>query len=344
MKIKQRHLDVRIYELIQQYKKEEKQSNQQYSQQPTIRPPTLVQQQQSQARELVYVNERLLDSPGTALTKRITQDLQPSWNKKIPYRTDQSLFTPVDPPELTINMSQQQLNAYRDLQAQRSYTLRYIGLRSNGEHHKGFGEGLLNVSVFIQRHGRHEYLTISEWKTFWREVDTDLYLDTLRMEQDEDNNHQHYHDHDHDHDNDRKHRYERDRDDRNDKLDLGRGRKRRRVISSEGSGNGQNNEDWAEGLQREIERQKLRQFRIRGDRRQQALPPMQTAIGAPVYMPGLRTSQDEVFRVANRISPNLDEESSVSWTSPESIKGEMHQFRTFKQPDNYSQHKTIKNN
>ncbi|KAA6354272.1 MAG: hypothetical protein EZS28_050201, partial [Streblomastix strix] len=245
------------------------QLNQQYNQLPTIRPPTLVQQQ-NQVQEPRYVNGRLIDSPGTALSRRIAQDQQPFWNRERLQRTDQSQFTPVDPPELTINMTQQQFNAHRDFWAQRSYALRYVGLRANGEHHRGFGEGLLNVSVFIQRHARHEYLTISEWKAFWREVDTDLYPDTVRMELDEDDNHHHHHDHDHDHDHDCNLRHERDRDDRDDQLDLGRGRKRRRVISSEGSGNGQNNDDWANGLQREIQRQQLRSFRVRRNRREQA--------------------------------------------------------------------------
>ncbi|KAA6379698.1 MAG: hypothetical protein EZS28_024773, partial [Streblomastix strix] len=112
-----------------------------------------------------------------------------------------------------------------------SYTLRYIGLRANGEHHRGFVEGLLNVNTFIQRHARHEHLTISEWKSFWRELVTDLYLDTVRMEQAEVDNNLHHHDHDHDHDHN--HRHDRERNGRDDLLDLGRGRKRRRVISSE---------------------------------------------------------------------------------------------------------------
>ncbi|KAA6381103.1 MAG: hypothetical protein EZS28_023371 [Streblomastix strix] len=239
------------------------QLNQQYNQLPTIRPQTLVQQQ-NQVQEPRYVNGRLIDSPGTALARRISQDKQPLWNRENSQRIDQSQFTPIDPPELTINMTQQQLNAYRDFWAQRSYALRYIGLRSNGQHHKGFGERLLNVSAFIQRHARHEYLSISEWKSFWREVDTDQYLNTVRMELDEDDNHHHHHDHDHDHD--RNHRHERDRNDRNDLLDLGRGKKRRRVISSESSGKGYNNDDWAEGLHCGIERQQLRQFRVRRDR------------------------------------------------------------------------------
>ncbi|KAA6367239.1 MAG: hypothetical protein EZS28_037232, partial [Streblomastix strix] len=190
-----------------------------------IRPPTLMQQQQNQAREPVYINCRLLDSPGTALTRRIAQDSQPSWNNEIPQRTDQSLFTPVDPPELTINMSQQQFNAHRDFWAQRSYTLKYIGLRANGTHHKGFGEGLLNVSIFIQRHARHEHLSMNDCKAFWRELDTDLYIDTVRMELDEDDNHHHHHDHDHDHD--QNHRHDRERNGKNYQLDLGRGRKKK---------------------------------------------------------------------------------------------------------------------
>ncbi|KAA6387430.1 MAG: hypothetical protein EZS28_017046 [Streblomastix strix] len=76
------------------------QTNQQYSQQPSIRPPTLIQSQQNQAREPVYINGRLLISPGTALTRRIAQDLQPLRNKKNSQRVYQSQFTPKDPPEL----------------------------------------------------------------------------------------------------------------------------------------------------------------------------------------------------------------------------------------------------
>ncbi|KAA6354894.1 MAG: hypothetical protein EZS28_049579 [Streblomastix strix] len=218
-----------------------------------------------------------------------------------------------------------------NLWALRSYALSYIGIRSNGEHHRGFGEGLLNVSAFIQRHVRHEYLTICECKSFCRELDTDLYLDTVRLGLYEDDNHQYHHNHYHDHN----HRQERDRNYRNDQLDLGRGRKRRRVISSEGSGNGQNNDDRAEGLHRETERQQLRQFRIRRDRREQALPPVQTATGALVYMSGLRTAQEEVFRIANNIFLNLDEESTVSWKRAESINQErdtpIANFRTAQQ-------------
>ncbi|KAA6394289.1 MAG: hypothetical protein EZS28_010185 [Streblomastix strix] len=66
-----------------------------------------------QVQEPRYVNGRLIDSPVTALTRRIAQDQQPLWNRESLQRTDQSLFTPVDPPELTINMNQQQSNAHR---------------------------------------------------------------------------------------------------------------------------------------------------------------------------------------------------------------------------------------
>ncbi|KAA6401472.1 MAG: hypothetical protein EZS28_003006 [Streblomastix strix] len=76
---------------------------------------------------------------------------------------------------------------------------------AGGEQHRGFVEGILNVCVLFEKHTRHEYLTISEWKAFWREVDTDPYLDTVRMEMDEDDNHHNRLDHDHDHDHN--HRY-----------------------------------------------------------------------------------------------------------------------------------------
>ncbi|KAA6383714.1 MAG: hypothetical protein EZS28_020761 [Streblomastix strix] len=217
-------------------------------------------------------------------------------------------------------MTQQQFNAHRDFWSQRSCTLRYIGLRANGEHHRGFGEGLLNVSIFIYRHANHEYLTVNDWKAFWSELDTDLYLGTVRMELDEDDNHNHHYDHDQDHDHNL--RNDRERNGGDNQLDLGRGRKKGSVISSEGSGNGQNNEDWAEGLHREIERQQLRQFRVQRNRRERTLPLIQTVIGALVYWVAIRTAYEEAFHRILNISLNLDKESSVSWTCPESINQE----------------------
>ncbi|KAA6389887.1 MAG: hypothetical protein EZS28_014589 [Streblomastix strix] len=173
-------------------------------------------------------------------------------------------FNSSRPPELTIKMTQQKYNAHRDLWAQRCYTLRCFGLRSNGEHHRCFEEGPLNFSAFIQRQTRHEYLTANDWKAFWRKVDTDLNLDTVRKVLDEVENHHHHHNHDHDHDNNRRH--DKERKDRNDQLDLRRGRKRSGEISSEGSENGQNNDDWAEGLYCEVDRQQLRAFRVQCNR------------------------------------------------------------------------------
>ncbi|KAA6387834.1 MAG: hypothetical protein EZS28_016640 [Streblomastix strix] len=291
------------------------QLNQQYNQLPTIRPSTLVQQQ-NQVQKPIYIHGKLIDSPGSALTRRTSQDQQPLWNRESLQRTDQSQFTPIDPPELIINMTQQQFNAHRDFRALRSYTLRCIGLMPNGEHHRGFGQGLLNVSALIERHVRHEYPMVDDWKAFWGEVDTDLYLDTVRMDLDEDDNHHHHHDHGHNN------RQNKDQNDRNDQLDFGRGTKRRSAISSESSRNRQIYEDWAEDLHCEVERQGLRQFRIQHNRRKQVFPPIQTVPGAPVYMPGLRAVQEEAFPVANGISPNFNEESSDSRTSPESTNQE----------------------
>ncbi|KAA6364409.1 MAG: hypothetical protein EZS28_040063, partial [Streblomastix strix] len=73
------------------------QMNQQYNQLPTIRPPTLVQHQ-NQVQEPRYVNGRLIDQPGTALLRRVSQNQQPLWNRESLQRTDQSQFTPIDPP------------------------------------------------------------------------------------------------------------------------------------------------------------------------------------------------------------------------------------------------------
>ncbi|KAA6373404.1 MAG: hypothetical protein EZS28_031067 [Streblomastix strix] len=142
----------------------------------------------------------------------------------------------------------------------------------------------------------------------------------VRMDFDEDDNH--YPNHDNDPNHDRNHQRDKERYERNDQLDFGRGRKRKRVISSEGSRNGQNNEDWAKGLHRQVEKQRLRQFRIQRNRRQQALPPVQTVTGAPVYISNLRTTKEEAFHMANNIYSYLIDDSSVSWTSQESISQE----------------------
>ncbi|KAA6374037.1 MAG: hypothetical protein EZS28_030434, partial [Streblomastix strix] len=89
------------------------QNLEQSSQQPTIRPPTLVQQQ-NQVQKPIYVNGRLIDSHGKAQSRRNSQNQQALWNKESSQRTDQSQFTPIDPPELTINIKQYQLNSHRD--------------------------------------------------------------------------------------------------------------------------------------------------------------------------------------------------------------------------------------
>ncbi|KAA6366655.1 MAG: hypothetical protein EZS28_037817, partial [Streblomastix strix] len=219
----------------------------------------------------------------------------------------------------------------------------YLGLKANGEHHRRFGEGLLNVSAFIQRHARHEYLTLKDWKTFWREVETDLCLDTVRMDLDEDDTHHHHYDHDHDHDHN--HRHNKERNDRNDQLDLGRGRKRRRVISSEGSGNRQNIDDQAEDLHREDERQQLRQFRAFRNKREHDLRPVQTVTGAPVSMTNLRTAQEYAFRMANDISPTLMKKAAfLGQIQIQLIKKQRFQLQTFEQPNNYSQRRISRNN
>ncbi|KAA6365211.1 MAG: hypothetical protein EZS28_039263 [Streblomastix strix] len=83
----------------------------------------------------------------------------------------------------------------------------------------------------------------------------------------------HYPNRDHDRNNNHNHQHDKERYDRNYQLDLLRGRKRRR---------------------------------------QPALPPVQTVTGAPVYMSNLQIAKEEAFHMANNISPNLDEESSVN--------------------------------
>ncbi|KAA6387857.1 MAG: hypothetical protein EZS28_016617 [Streblomastix strix] len=185
---------------------------------PTFQPPALVQQQQNRVQEHSYVNGVLIDSPEIALTRRIAQDQQSLWKKEKSQRIDQSLFCPEALQKLLINMNQQQFITHRDFSVYRSYSLRYLGSKANGKHHRGIKQGLQNVSAFIQRHARQVHITVNDWKAFCREVDTDFYINTVRRELNEDdNNHQHY-DHEHDHDHSHIHNIERKY--RKDQFDL----------------------------------------------------------------------------------------------------------------------------
>ncbi|KAA6377345.1 MAG: hypothetical protein EZS28_027130 [Streblomastix strix] len=248
------------------------------------------------------VNGRLLDSPTDALSRWIQQDQQPFWNKQSSHITEQSLFTPIDPPELSINMTQKQFNAHKGFWVQRSYSLIYIGLRSSGEHHRGFDERLI---------------------TFWRELDTELFLDTVRMDLDEDNHHHHHH-HNHEHDYDYDHKHDKgDLNCRGNCIEHEQGRKRRRVDFSVGP-----QDDWSQGLQRQqanecqIPRQRLREFRIGQNQQLNYWATYESPRVLPTQLSNLRTAREEAFRRQNNIPPNLVEQSSDSWTSAASINQE----------------------
>ncbi|KAA6365753.1 MAG: hypothetical protein EZS28_038722 [Streblomastix strix] len=221
-----------------------------------------------------------------------------------------------DTTRLIAVQGQIQFNAHKQFQAQRSYIVGYIGLRSSGEHHKGFGEGLVNVSLFIQKHARHEELTIKDWKAFQRELNTQLFLDTVRIDLDEDKHH-HHHDHNDDHDDDYDHKHDKgDHNSRGNRIGHEQDWKRRRVDFSVGP-----YDDWSQGLQRQraqerqIERQRLREFRIRQSQQLNYWATHETPTGLSAQLSNLRTARDEAFRRQNNIFSNLDEQSSDSWTS-----------------------------
>ncbi|KAA6380143.1 MAG: hypothetical protein EZS28_024330 [Streblomastix strix] len=53
---------------------------------------------------------------------------------------------------------------------------------SSGHHHPGYGKGQIEVQKVILRHARGETITIADWRKFWKELDTDLKLDTVRLQ------------------------------------------------------------------------------------------------------------------------------------------------------------------
>ncbi|KAA6404282.1 MAG: hypothetical protein EZS28_000191 [Streblomastix strix] len=213
------------------------QLNQQYNQLPIIRPPTLIQQQ-NQVQEPKYVNGRLIDSPGTALSRRITKDQQPLWNSESLQRTDQS-------QKLRIKICRaesQRRTLQRIWRGSPECECLHPETRQTRIHNNQRMESILERSRYrhILRYYTKEIETIETINQIWEEVERE--------------------------------------------------------------------EEQFQVKVREIDR-----IMMIG---------RQTVSGAPVYLPGLRAVQEEAFRVANHISPNLDEESTVSWTSAESINQE----------------------
>ncbi|KAA6392374.1 MAG: hypothetical protein EZS28_012101 [Streblomastix strix] len=223
----------------------------------------------------------------------------------------------IDPTFIRLyHMNLQQSNVHREIWAQRSYTLRYLCLKASEEHHRGFGEGLLNVRAFIQRHTRHQYLTVNDWKAYQREVQSDLYLDTVRIDLDEDDNLYNHNDHDHDHDRNYRHAKCEKTGMINQTLDeveiegvqfQMKVQEKDRIMMIESKVDIvkliDNNQD-------NLEFKAMDENRIGG------------LIQESVQRAAILTAQEEAYRRINNISPNLDEESNVSWISSESVNQE----------------------
>ncbi|KAA6360834.1 MAG: hypothetical protein EZS28_043639, partial [Streblomastix strix] len=88
----------------------------------------------------------------------------------------------INPPPLEAKINQTSFNRQRDYWATKSYLLKYIGKPGAGRHHPGYGEGLIEVQEVLQRHARGETISIADWRKFWKELDTDLKLDTVRLQ------------------------------------------------------------------------------------------------------------------------------------------------------------------
>ncbi|KAA6323546.1 MAG: hypothetical protein EZS28_054302, partial [Streblomastix strix] len=88
----------------------------------------------------------------------------------------------INPPPLEAKINQTSFNRQRDYWATKSYLLKYIGKPGAGRHHPGYGEGQIEVQEVLQRHARGETVSIGDWRKFWKELDTDLKLDTVRLQ------------------------------------------------------------------------------------------------------------------------------------------------------------------
>ncbi|KAA6357310.1 MAG: hypothetical protein EZS28_047163 [Streblomastix strix] len=88
----------------------------------------------------------------------------------------------INPPPLEAKINQVSFNRQRDYWATKSYLLKYIGKPGAGRHHPGYGEGQIEVQQVLQRHARGETISIADWRKFQKELDTDLKLDTVRLQ------------------------------------------------------------------------------------------------------------------------------------------------------------------
>ncbi|KAA6376454.1 MAG: hypothetical protein EZS28_028018, partial [Streblomastix strix] len=88
----------------------------------------------------------------------------------------------INPPPLEAKINQTSFNRQRDYWATKSYLLKFIGKPGAGRHYPGYGEGQIEVQEVILRHARGETISIADWRKFWKELDTDLKLDTVRLQ------------------------------------------------------------------------------------------------------------------------------------------------------------------
>ncbi|KAA6362344.1 MAG: hypothetical protein EZS28_042130 [Streblomastix strix] len=88
----------------------------------------------------------------------------------------------INPPPLEAKINQASFNRQRDYWASKSYHLMYIWKPGAGQHHLGYGEGQIEVQEVILRQSRGEFISIADWRKFWKELDTDLKLDTVRLQ------------------------------------------------------------------------------------------------------------------------------------------------------------------
>ncbi|KAA6388261.1 MAG: hypothetical protein EZS28_016213 [Streblomastix strix] len=94
----------------------------------------------------------------------------------------ESVGRDMNPPPLEAKINQPTFNRQRDYWARKSYLLKYIGKAGAGQHLLGYGDGQIEVQEVILRQARGDTISIVDWRKFWKELDTDLKLDAIRLQ------------------------------------------------------------------------------------------------------------------------------------------------------------------
>ncbi|KAA6392507.1 MAG: hypothetical protein EZS28_011967 [Streblomastix strix] len=68
----------------------------------------------------------------------------------------------INPPHLEAKINQASFNRQRDYWATKSNLLKQIVKQSAGQHHPGYGEGLIEVQDVVLRHARGEIISIAD--------------------------------------------------------------------------------------------------------------------------------------------------------------------------------------